>query len=81
MVAGSSVAEELLKAPQMPQMWLMPSHISEADTLSVDEFMQLEYAKDYVFDTSNIHWGGELNANHIYDIFADYHASRDSNKV
>ena len=37
--------------------------------------------RDYVLDTSNIHWGGELNANHVFDIYAGYHLSRDSNKV
>ena len=43
--------------------------------------MQSRYARDYVLDTSNIHWGGELNSNHVFDIYAGYHLSRDSNKV
>ena len=43
--------------------------------------MQSRYARNYVLDTSNVHWGGEINANHIFDVFADYHSSRDSNKV
>ena len=34
-----------------------------------------------MLDTSNVHWGDEINANHIFDAFADYHSSRDSNKV
>ena len=59
----------------------MPIYISEADTVSVDDFMQSRYAHDYVLDTSNIHWGGELNTNHVFDIYAGYHLSRDSNKV
>ena len=80
MVVGSSIAEELLIALKMPKLCPMPSYISEADTVSVD-FMQSSYAHDYVLDTSNIHWGGELNSNHVFDIYAGYHQSRDSNKV
>ena len=81
MAAKQSVAEELLKAIQMPNMRPMPSYISEADTVSVEDFMTSRYARNYVLDTSNVHWGGEINANHIFDVFADYHTSRDSNKV
>ena len=81
MAAGTSVAEELLNALKMPKLQLMPSYISEADTVSVEDFMQSNYARDYILDTSSIHWGGEINANHVFDIFADYHVTRDSNKV
>ena len=81
MAVGKSVAEELLNALKMPKLHPMPSYISEADTVSVDDFMQSRYAHDYVLDTSNIHWGGELNSNHVFDIYAGYHLSRDINKV
>ena len=80
-MAGKSVAEELLNALKQPKLRPMPSYISKADTVSVEDFMQSRYAGDYVLDTSNIHWGGELNANHVFDIYAGYHLSRDSNKV
>ena len=53
---GTSVAEELLNALKMPKLRPMPSYISEADTVSVDDFMQSRYAHDYVLDTSNIYW-------------------------
>ena len=81
MAAKQSVTEELLKAIQMPSMYPMPSYISEADTVSVEDFMQSRYARNYVLDTTNMHWGGEINTNHIFDVFTDYHSSRDSNKV
>ena len=81
MAVGKSVAEELLNALKQPKLCPMPTYISEADTVSVDDFMQSKYASDYVLDTSNIHCGGELNANHVFDIYAGYHLSRDSNKV
>ena len=81
MAVGKSVAEELLNALKQPKLRPMPTYISKADTVSVDEFMQSMYAHDYVLDTSNIHWGGELNANHVFNIYVGYHLSRDSNKV
>ena len=81
MAAGTSVAEELLNVLKMPKLHPMPSYISEADTVSVEDFMQSSYAQDYILDTSNIHWGGELNTNHVFDIYAGYHLCRDSNKV
>ena len=81
MVAKQSVTEELLNAIQMPSICPMPSYISEADTVSAEDFMQSRYARNYVLDTSNVHWGGEINANHIFDVLADHHSSKDSNKV
>ena len=44
MAAGTSVAEEILNALKMPKLWLIPSYISEADTVSVEDFMQSNYA-------------------------------------
>ena len=81
MAAKTSVAEELLDALKMPKLRPMPSYISQADTVSVEDFMQSRYARDYVLDTSNVHWGGKLNSNHVFDIYAGYHLCRDSNKV
>ena len=81
MVVGKRVAKELLNALKMPKLRPMPSYISEGDTVSVDDFMQSRFASDYVLDRCNIHWGGELNSNHVFDIYAGYHLSRDSNKV
>ena len=81
MAAGKSVAEELLSALRMPKLRAMPSYILEVDTVSVDDFMQSRYARDHVLDTSNVHWGGEINTNHVFDIYTEYHQTRDSNKV
>ena len=45
MAVGSSVAEELLNALKMPpEMQPIPSYTSEADTVSVEDFMQSSYA-------------------------------------
>ena len=81
MAVGSSINEELLNALKMPKLRPMPSYISEADTVSVEDFMQSNFARDYVLDTSNMHWGGELNSNQIFDYYDGYHTSRDSNKI
>ena len=65
----------------MPKLRAMPSYISEVDSMSVDNFMQTGYTRDYVLDTSNVYWGGEINTNHVFDIYSEYHQSRNSNKV
>ena len=39
MAANMSVAEEPLNALQMPKLHPMPSYISEADTMPVEDFM------------------------------------------
>ena len=59
----------------------MPAYISEADAVSVEDFRQTHYTRDYVLDTSNIHWGGEINSNYVFDVYAGYNQSRDSNRV
>ena len=41
----------------MPKLWPMPPYISEADTVSEEDFLQSTYASEYILDTSNIHWG------------------------
>ena len=59
----------------------MPAYLSEGDALTIDDFMQSSYTADYVLDTSNVHWGGEVNSSHIFDIYCDYQAHRDSVKT
>ena len=39
--------------------------------------MQSEYAQDYTIDTSNIHWGGEIHHDHVFDIYAIFSTSKD----
>ena len=41
----------------------------------------MSYASDYVIDVSNVHWGGEVNASHVFDIFSNFHAQKDSIKT
>ena len=77
MEAGSSLSAELLAAIQVP----MPAYLSESDALTVSDFIQINYASKYVIDVSNVHWGGEVNASHLFDIFSNFHAQKDSVKT
>ena len=43
--------------------------------------MQSEYARDYMIETSNIHWGGEVHQNHVFDIYATFSSTKDPVKV
>ena len=81
MVAGQSLVSELLSAINVPKLRAMPAYLSEGDTLTVDNFMQSSFATDYMLDTSNVHWGGEVNSSHIFDIYCDYQVHRDSVKT
>ena len=81
MAAGQSLVSELLSAINVPKLRAMPAYLSEGDTLTIDDFMQSSYAADYVLDTSNVYWGGEVNYSHIFDIYCDYGVHRDSVKT
>ena len=54
MVAHSSLALDVIEAMNMPNLKSTPSYLSEDDAVTVDMFMQSEYARDYKIDTSNI---------------------------
>ena len=81
MAAGQSLVSELLSAINVPKLQAMPAYLSEGDALTVDDFMQSSFAADYVLDTSNVHWGGEVNSSHTFDIYCDYQVHRDSIKT
>ena len=49
--------------------------------MTVCEYLQTEYALEYSIDTSNVYWGGEPNANHVYDIFSEFRSHHDSVKT
>ena len=80
MAASSSLIAELLSAINIPKLRPMPAYLSESDAPTADEYMQDTYAANYVLDTSNAHWGGEVNSSHISDIYSEYHPQKDSVK-
>ena len=81
MVAGSSLSAELLAVIQVPNLRPMPAYLSESDALNVADFMQPSYASDYAVNVSNMHWVGEMNVSHLFNIFSNFHAQKDSVKT
>ena len=78
MVGNSSIASELINAINLPNLKPIPSYLSEADAMTVREYLQTEYAREYSIDTSNVYWGGEPNSNHVYDMFSVFRSHHDS---
>ena len=77
MAASSSLTAELLEAINMPNLKPILSYLSEEDALTVNLFLQSEYARNYAIDIRNIHWGGEIHHSHVFDIYAVFSASKD----
>ena len=77
MAANSSLSQELIKAINMPNIRPIPVYLSEEDAVTVDMFMQSEYARDYTIDTRNIHWGGEVHRSHVFNIYAKFSPTQD----
>ena len=65
----------------MPNLKAIPSYLSEDDALTVNLFLQSEYARDYAIDIRNIRWGGEIHHSHVFDIYAAFSPMRDPVKV
>ena len=55
MAAHSSLSQDVIEAINMPNLRPTPSYLSEEDAVTVDMFMQSEYASEYMIDASNIH--------------------------
>ena len=81
MAGKPSLAAELVQAINMPSLTSVPAYISESDATSVEEFLQCKLAKDLVVDTSKIMWGGEVNNNHVFEMYNDFSATKDSVKL
>ena len=81
MAATSSLSSELLATIQVPNLRPMPVYLSESDSLTVAEFLQTHYAAHYKINVSNVHWGGEINASHLFDIYCNFHLHKDSVKT
>ena len=80
MAASTSMAEEVLEVIKLPNLKQIVAYLSENDALTVDTYMQSEYAREYAIDITNIHWGGEMHHGHVYDIYAEY-SKKDSVQV
>ena len=56
----------------------MPAYLSEDDSLTVSDYLQSHYAASYRIDVSNVHWGGDVNSGHLFDIFSTFLSHKDS---
>ena len=81
MAGESSITSELINAINLPNLKPIPSYLSEANAMSVREYLQTEYAHKYSIDMSNVYWGGEPNSNHVYDMFSEFRSHHDSVKT
>ena len=61
----------------MPNIRPIPAYLSEEDAVTVNMYMQSEYARNYLIDTWNIHWGGEVHHSHVFDIYAKFSPTQD----
>ena len=77
MAASTSLTTEVLAAIQMPNLKPIPLYLSEDDALTVNMFLQSEYAWEYAIDIRNINWGGEVHHSHVFDIYANLNMSKD----
>ena len=77
MAVQSSLSQDLINMINMPNLRPTPTYLSEEDAITVDMFMQSEYASDYLIDTRNIYWGGEIHHSHVFDIYAKFSLTRD----
>ena len=81
MAAIESLSQELLNAIQAPNIRTMPAYLSENDSLTVSDYLQSHYAATYRIDVSNVHWGGDVNSGHLFDIFSSFLPHKDSVKT
>ena len=80
-MATNSIAAELLQQVNLTKLHPNPNYLSATDAISIDEFEQTEYSLEYTLDTSNIQCGSAPNDSHIFDIFCEFRAHRDSVKT
>ena len=81
MAAKISLAAELFRAITAPKLTPIPAYLPESDGASVSWFLQSDFARSYAIDTSNLHWGGEVNKDHLFDIYKNYTQEKDSVKT
>ena len=81
MAAKMSLASELFRAITAPKLSPIPAYLPESDGLTVEWFLQSEYARDYTIDISNLYWGGEVNKDHLFDIYKNFSSKKASVKT
>ena len=81
MAEHPSLAAELFRAITAPNMAPIPQYLPESEAITVDWYLQSSLARDYAIDPCNIYWGGEINKDHIFDIYKGFAPEKDSVKT
>ena len=82
MAEHTSLAAKLFRAITAPKMTPIPSYLPESEAVNMDGYIQSEVCNcDYTIDISNIHWGGEINRDQVFDIYKNFSAEKDSVKT
>ena len=81
MADNTSIAAELFRAITALKLAPILAYLPESEAITVDRYLQSEYARDYTIDISNLHWGGGVNRDHVFDICKQFTAEKDSVKT
>ena len=80
-MAENSIAAELMQQINLTKLRPTPSYLSVLDATTVEDSELTEYGTEYSLDVSNINWGNASNDSHVFDIFYEFSAHRDSSKT
>ena len=65
MAENTSLATELFRAITAPKLAPIPAYFLESEAVTVDWYLQSEYARNYTIEISNLFWRGEVNRDHV----------------
>ena len=80
-MAENSIVAELMQQINLTKLRPTPNYLSASDAITAEEFELTEYGTEYSLDMSNINWGNASNDSHVFDIFCEFSAHRDSSKT
>ena len=79
MAQHQSIAAELVQQINLTKLRPTPAYLSISDGMTVQEFYQSEYSRNYDVDISNIYSGRDFNDSHVFDAYNVF--TRDKNSV
>ena len=79
--AAPNVAAELLQQINLTKLRPTPAYLSISDGMTVQEFYQSEYSRNYDVDISNIYKGRDFNDSHVFDAYNVFTHDKNSVKL
>ena len=79
MAQHQSIAAELVQQINLTKFRPTPAYLSVSDGMTLQEFYQSEYSRNYDVDISNIYNGRDFNDSHVFDAYSVF--SHDKNSV